>query len=105
MARKKLGTVRIMDKDVPVYSEKLEGLWGCFIEIPLEIRMNENIPKSKFKQVLTHECMHAILCLSGLNNILPHETEESICQVMEYHAETAIKSAQRVKFHGSKDKG
>lgn len=48
-----------------------------------EIWLSNTLPPDELKRVLTHEIVHAVLEISGANNILSNKIEEVIATAME----------------------
>lgn len=55
---------------------------GEFDQIARRIRILKSLDRTQAHHTLRHEWVHAVLFDSGLTNILTHELEEQLCDVI-----------------------
>lgn len=82
-AMSKPRSVKILGKKIPVtFVDKLQdGDLGSFESHPARITILDD---ESWREHLLHECLHAALFVSGLNELLDHKTEEAIVRAMEH---------------------
>ncbi|RYZ83692.1 MAG: protein DA1 [Proteobacteria bacterium] len=93
----RIKTVTILGRKIPVtHTAPKDDSIGEFTNMPIGIRVNDNLEGSDYRRVLIHECVHAALAISGIAGYqISEEVEESICTVMESAFEDILKSLSK----------
>ena len=84
---KKLRSIEIMGRKIRVVYKKTNDLHGEFDGDKGVITLDANIVKDDelHRATFIHECTHAVLFYSGLNELLTDEKEEAIVRCIEYN--------------------
>lgn len=84
---KKLNSITIMGRKVKIQYKKTDNLCGEFDGDKNLITIDKNVltDPELFQSTLFHECTHAILFYSGLNELLKEDTEEALVRCIEYN--------------------
>lgn len=64
-------------------------LWGQFYIDDNSIKLHEDCPD--WREILFHECMHALLELSTTNFTLTEDEEECVVTALQYHLYPLLK--------------
>lgn len=75
--------VIILGRTIPVMREPLKGAHGQFHRSNFTISLNTDCPAHLVEDTLLHECMHAVLWISGVSQLISEELEEAICFASE----------------------
>ncbi len=83
-------TIDLLGRKVPINlieQSELHAIAGDKVSIGLfskgEIFVVKTLPPDELKRVLVHEIVHAVLEISGANNVIPNKTEEMIATALE----------------------
>jgi Zn-dependent peptidase ImmA (M78 family) len=83
----------ISREKLSTYIRDAEGIWDSYTR---SIYICKDAPKNVQFYYIYHEVGHAVLCFTGLDQILPAEIQEVICQSYATAMEDMI--SQRAKF-------
>lgn len=84
---KKFNSINIMGKKVKIIYKNNNDLHGSFDGDKNIIELDKNLLNDEelYKSTLIHECIHAVLFYSGLNQLLNSKKEEAIVRALEYN--------------------
>lgn len=91
---RKLNKINIMGRKVKIVYKKTDDLHGSFdgdkhiIELDKSVLLDPEL----YEATLIHECIHAVLFYSGLNELLTDEKEEAIVRSLEYNLLPVVKN-------------
>ena len=87
--------ITILGQQVKIYrctKDELDGAldnsgsdtcYGYYDEMARQIWILDTLDGPTYQRVLIHECVHAYLRIAGYHELMPHETEEGVCTVLE----------------------
>lgn len=79
----------VLGQRVPIIKEKNPpdhhpGFVGWFDPSDRTIHMLEHEAKEGFEKTLAHEGAHAVMCRVGLDQVIPGELQELLCEAMSH---------------------
>lgn len=77
--------VEILGRKIKVeICELEEGLWGHYLSDDCKIQISSECPDEGLEATLLHECIHAILDVSGEEEVLTEQQQEKYARLFEH---------------------